>query len=141
MSALGAPVRRSWRVGRGGASTASAPDVFEEGGGNVIAIITGDSGPEMTAVSVVDAAETVLVNAGALFKALNVLRDEVERVACVEELGFCDELRENGYEQVWRWKLWGLRDVGGIGQALGTVWRRERRQGPLRVEAGVVSIC
>ena len=105
MSAPGASVRRSGRVSRGRASAASAPDVFEKRGRNVITIITGDIGPEVTAVGVVDAAETVFVDAGALFEALDVLRDEVDGVARVEELGLCDELWEDGYEQVWRWKL------------------------------------
>lgn len=74
--ALGASVRRCRRVVRVAVCTAPAPDVLENSGIYVVAIVAGDASPEWTAVSVINLGQSVLVDAGVLVHALNVLSNE-----------------------------------------------------------------
>ena len=63
---------------RGGVG--SGPEVFEDGGGDVVAVVAGDGGPEVLAVGVVDALEAGLVDVGAglVVGGGDVLGEEVE---------------------------------------------------------------
>ena len=58
---------------------AAAPNVLKGGRRDVVAVVSSDGRPEVRAMGIVNAGEAVPVDAGALLKAFDVFRDEMER--------------------------------------------------------------